>query len=55
MLKGNGKYDLDARESKVVGRTDTSIRLTKESKRKLSPLRIVEKAQLINAIQNISK
>ena len=49
-LKGNGKYEVDAR-----GRADSDFGQLRESKRKLSPLRVVEKAQIINAIQSISK
>lgn len=54
-LKGNGKHEVDARKSFVLGRADSAIRQIRESKRERSPLRVVEKAQIFNVIQSISK
>ena len=50
-LKGNDKYEVDARKSIVLGRVDTFIWEIRETKRK----RVVEKAQILNVIQSISK
>ena len=45
---------MDARERYVLGRQENLIGQSRESKRKLPPVRVVEKAQMLNAIQSIS-
>nr|POE88793.1 uncharacterized protein CFP56_25239 [Quercus suber] len=53
-FKSNVKHGMDARENNVLGRAENLIGQSRETKRKLSPLRVVERAQILNAIQSIS-
>ena len=50
-----GRHRDEWREGKSSGNDVGHIRPQREAKRKLSPLRVVEKAQLERVIQSISK